>query len=62
MDAGDDIGAGQRQQVVIALEIVLMVGKAFPPVVRILQALGLDHGPHGAVDHQYAVAQGLRQG
>ena len=39
-----------------------MVGKAFPPVVRILQALGLDHGPHGAVDHQYAVAQGLRQG
>ena len=39
-----------------------MVSKALTAIIRFLQALRLDHGSHGTVQHQYALLQGLFQG
>ncbi len=54
MDAGDDPGPGDRQQVVVALQVRGMVGETLAPVTGLVQVVGLDHGAHGAVEHQDA--------
>jgi hypothetical protein len=50
MDAADDAGLGQHQQVVVALEVVRVILEAFAAVVGLLQAVALDHGAHRAVE------------
>ena len=61
VNAADDIGPGQGQQVVVALEIAGVSRKALAAVIRFLQARLLDHGSHGPVQDQDAVLQGLFQ-
>src|SRR5690606_31266839 len=64
---GDEAGKRQREQVVVALEVmpvrrarlpaVEAPGEAFTAVVGLLQAVALDHGAHCPVDHQDALGQ-----
>ena len=55
MYSGNDIGAGQAEQVIVAFEVGAMVGEALPAVILFLQAFSLDHGSHSAIQYQYAL-------
>ena len=52
VDAADDVGAGQDQQVVVALEVVRVIGEALAAVVGFLQPVALDHRAHRAVEDE----------
>ncbi len=58
MNLADELGLGQRQQVVVALLVAAVVGEPLAAVVGLGQAVGLDHRPHRAVEHEDALAQG----
>jgi hypothetical protein len=47
----------QRQQIVVALQIARPVVEALTAIRRLIGRIGLDHGAHGAVEHQDALAQ-----
>ena len=61
VNLADDRRLGQRQQIVVALEIAGPVAEAFAPVVGFLQAVALDHGAHRAVQDQDAAGQEVGQ-
>ena len=61
VDAGDDVRAHEREQVVVALEVARGVGETFAAVVGFAQLVALDQGAHGAVEHQDAFRQSLQQ-
>ncbi len=52
VDLANDRGATQHQQIVVALDVGMPVGKPLPPVVRLTELVALDHGAHGPVDDQ----------
>ena len=52
VDLANDRGATQHQQVVVALDVGMPVGKPLPPIVRLTEFVTLDHGAHGPVDDQ----------
>src|SRR5690606_33382372 len=58
VDRRDDLRPGQRQQVVVAALVVAGIGEALAAVVGLLQPVALDHGAHGAVEHQDAAGEG----
>ena len=59
MDVFDNIRPGYRKQIVVALDIQMEIGKAFAAVIRFFELIGLNHAPHGAVDDQNAVLEGV---
>ena len=61
VNLADDRRLGQRQQIVVALEIAGPVAEPFAPVVGFLQAVALDHGAHRAVQDQDAAGQEVGQ-
>ena len=61
MDAADDLGPGEAEQVVGPFEIGGPVGEALAAVVGLGQLMALDHGAHGAVQQQDAPGQQLAQ-
>ncbi|KFB66985.1 MAG: hypothetical protein CAPSK01_003926 [Candidatus Accumulibacter vicinus] len=52
MDRTDDLWSSQQQQVVVTLEIVRMRREATATIIRLLQALALDHRSHCTVENQ----------
>ncbi len=52
---------GQRQQVVIAAERVVMVDESVAAIVRLRQAMTLHHGAHRAVDDEDASFEGVSE-
>ncbi len=52
VDAGDDLRLGERQQVVVALQVARPVGEPLAAVARLGGTVALDRGTHGAVEHQ----------
>ena len=52
MNTLNDIGARQQQQVVVALEIMCVAGKAFTAKISLGQAVPLNHGAHSAIEHK----------
>ena len=46
----------------VALELTLVVVKALTAIVILQQAVILDKGAHGAVDHQNSLRQRVSQG
>ena len=58
----DDLRLGDRQQVVVALLVVGVVGEPLPAVVGLGQAVPLDHRAHRPVEDEDALAQGGGQG
>ena len=74
---GDDVGAGaqiisvdvldrlrlrQDQQIVVAPQVAMEIPVAFAAKRRLVIFEALDHGAHGAVEHQDAFAGGCEQG
>jgi hypothetical protein len=59
LDRADDIGAGQNQQVVVALDVAWPVGETFAAIVFFLQAIALDHGAHTAIENQDPLFESL---
>ena len=57
MDLGDHIRPDQGQQFVVALQILAVAGEALAAEIRLAQLVALDHGAHGAVQDQDALAQ-----
>ena len=62
MDLLDHLGPRDGQQVAVALQVLRMVREARPPEVLLGQALGLQHGAHGAVEDDDALGQERAQG
>ena len=61
VDLADDVGPHQRQQLVVALEVLVMVLEAIAAEVGLGQLVALDHGAHRAVQDQDALAQPARE-
>jgi len=61
MNAGDDLRAGEHQQVVVALEVLRVVEEALAAVVRLAQLLLLDHRAHRAIQDQDAFGEKLAE-
>ncbi len=57
MDGADDVGLGQHQQVVVALQVAGPVGEAVAAEVGLAQPVLLDHRPHRAVEDQDTLGQ-----
>jgi hypothetical protein len=57
VDGLDDPRLGQRQEVAVAPQVAGPVGEPLAAVVPLGQAVGLDHRPHGAVEHQDALRE-----
>jgi hypothetical protein len=57
MNALDHLGPRQHQDVVVALQIVRVIGEPRPPKVRLGERVALDHRPHGAVEEEDALAE-----
>ena len=55
MDATNDVGAGEQQQVVVAFQVARVVAEAFAAIVGLLQVVALNHRAHGAVENQQAL-------
>ena len=50
-------GCGERQQVVVALEVARPVGEPLAAVARLVGPVALDHRAHRAVEDQDAPAE-----
>ena len=62
VDLLDDVGPGELQQLVVALQVLGVVLEALAAVVGLGQLVALDHRAHGAVDDQDALLQQRGQG
>jgi hypothetical protein len=56
---GDKCRARQGQEVIVAAQVRRVVGETFAAVIRLVEPGGLDHGPHGAVDEQDTLPEGV---
>ena len=61
VDFLDDVGSGEREQLVVALDIAREVFEALAPVLRLVQLEALNHGAHGPIQNDQALAQSDRQ-
>src|SRR3546814_4517710 len=61
MDIEHDVGANQRQKLVVALDVLGMVGKTRAAKIRLGQFALLDHGAHRPIQDQYAFAEQARK-
>ena len=57
VDRGDDVGLGEGEQVVVALEVGGPVGEALAAVALLGRPVALDRRAHRAVDHQDPLAE-----
>ncbi len=57
VDLLDHVGAGDHQQVVIALQVVGMIDEAPATVIRLAEAVALDHRPPRAVENEDALGK-----
>jgi hypothetical protein len=57
VDAADDVGPRQAQEVVVALEVFRVGRKALAAIVGLGELAPLHHGAHGAVEDQDALRQ-----
>ena len=57
VNVADDLRLGQHQQVIVALDIHMPVGKALATIIRLLEFVALDHGAHGAIQDEDALLE-----
>ena len=63
VNTANDLGPRQQQQVVVALQIVLMIGEARIAKVALFQPVALNHCAHGAIKDENALfEQGFQFG
>src|SRR4029453_9735843 len=53
---GGGFGVGEPQEIVVALEVARVVLEAGAAIARLVQLVALDHGAHGAVENEDALA------
>ena len=58
VNVGNCLRAGERQHVVVASQLVAVIGKACAAVGGLVEAEVLHAGAHGSVDHQDALGHG----
>ena len=61
MDFGDHLRTGDREQLVVAFDVVREVGQPLAAIVGLGQLVALDHGAHGTVEDQDALCEQLTQ-
>jgi hypothetical protein len=61
MDLPNDVGARQNQQVVVTLEVTGPVREPLAAEIRLLEPVALDHGSHGAIEHENSLGKGRRE-
>jgi hypothetical protein len=61
VDLADDVRPRHAEQVVRSHEGDGVVREALTPEVLFLEAMALDHGAHGTVDHEDALVERLAQ-
>ncbi len=61
MDVADRVGPGEVEQIVVAAHLAVPRVEAGTAVARLVEAEGLDHGAHGAVEHEDALGRGLAE-
>ena len=52
MDGLDGVGLGERQEVVVALQVALAADEPLPAEMALVEAEPLDLGAHGAIEDQ----------
>lgn len=57
VDVGDDIGAGEREDVAIVQEVLVVVLEAVAAGVGLLQFVAADGGSHGSIEDHDALAE-----
>ena len=62
MDVADHLRLGQAEQLIVALDVLVKIFEALAPVLSLGELEALDHGAHGAVEDDKALAQDLGQG
>src|SRR3546814_8237831 len=55
--SSDVCSSDLRQQFVVALQVFAVVGEALAAEIGLAQLVALDHGSHGAIQDQYALAK-----
>ena len=61
VDRAHDVGLRQHEEVVVALEVVVVAGKARAAVVGLVEPVALDHRAHRAVQDQDALCRARRR-
>ena len=61
VDLLDDVRLGEVQRVVIEAQIARVMGEFLAAIIGFGQVAGLDHGAHGAIEHQDAPAHPVEQ-
>ena len=63
VDAADDVGPRETEEVVVALEILAVIREALAAEVGLAELVALDHRAHRAVEHRNTlVEQGGERG
>ncbi len=57
MNAGDHLGPGEHEQIVVAFQIARMITEALAAEVRFRQLVALNHRAHRAVEDEDAVRE-----
>ena len=61
MNVANGLGLGEIEKIVITPQVAFRVLEQSATKARFIEAQVLDHGAHGAVEHEDALARGLRQ-
>src|ERR1700758_748845 len=61
MNTTNNIRTGERQNVVVALQIAPVIAESLAPVAPLIETVLLDHGAHRTVEEHYAFLQQLLQ-
>ena len=61
VDLAHDVGTRERQQVVVAAEVLVEVPEPLAAELRFRELVALDHRAHGAVQHEDALLQGIEE-
>ncbi len=57
MDRAHHVGLRQREEVVVALDVMVMPGKAGAAVAGLIEPVALDHRAHRAIQDQDALVE-----
>ena len=55
VDLADDLGLGEHEEIVVALEIARVLLEARAAIAGLVQLVALDHGAHGAIQDEDAL-------
>ena len=61
VDVADHVGAGEAEQLVVALHVFVEVFEALAAILRFVQLEALNHGAHRAVEDGDAIFQNFGQ-